>query len=117
MMASRPRNSKQPGTPVRGSQTGRPIMVLFDVLGQRWSLRILWELRAGSMTFRALQDACENLSPSVLNARLKALRALDLISHGADGYGLTAHGKSLGRELVRLDRWADSWAEKTNPAR
>ena len=32
---------------VRGSQSGRPIMALLDLLGRRWSLRIIWELRDG----------------------------------------------------------------------
>ena len=30
--------------PVRGSRTGRPVMVLLDLLGRRMALRILWEL-------------------------------------------------------------------------
>ena len=34
--------TKSPGQKVRGSQSGRPIMVLLDVLGQRWTLRVLW---------------------------------------------------------------------------
>jgi DNA-binding HxlR family transcriptional regulator len=34
-------------------------MVLLDVLGRRRALRILWELRADPLTFRALQEACE----------------------------------------------------------
>ncbi|HJV56497.1 MAG TPA: transcriptional regulator, partial [Methylomirabilota bacterium] len=40
-MASTPR----PGWPVRGSRTGRPIMALMDLLGRRWALRVIWELR------------------------------------------------------------------------
>ena len=32
---------------VRGSRTGRPIMALLDLLGRRWTLRIIWELRDG----------------------------------------------------------------------
>ena len=36
-----------PGKPVRGSKTGRPIMALLDLLGRRWALRVLWELRNG----------------------------------------------------------------------
>ena len=35
---------------VRGSTTGRPIMVLLDLLGRRWTLRILWELREQTLT-------------------------------------------------------------------
>jgi DNA-binding HxlR family transcriptional regulator len=30
---------------VRGSRTGRPVMALLDLLGRRWTLRIVWELR------------------------------------------------------------------------
>ena len=38
-----------PGQPVRGSASGRPIMALLDLLGRRWALRILWELRDGPL--------------------------------------------------------------------
>jgi len=42
---------------IRGSRTGRPIMVLLDLLGRRWTLRIMWELREGALTSRALRTA------------------------------------------------------------
>ena len=42
---------------MRGSSTGRPIMIVLDVLGRRGALRILWELRGDDpLTFRALQE-------------------------------------------------------------
>ena len=69
-MASTPR----PGRPVRGSKTGRPIMALMDLLGRRWALRVIWELRDGRLTFRALQEACGGVSPTVLNQRVRELR-------------------------------------------
>ncbi len=50
-------------------------MVVLDVLGRRGALRVLWELRNGALTFRALQEACET-NPGSLNARLKDLREL-----------------------------------------
>jgi len=59
------------GTPVRGSTTGRPIMVVLDLLGRRGALRILWELRGEPLTFRALQAACGS-NPGLLNTRLAA---------------------------------------------
>ena len=43
---------------MRGSRTGRPVMVLLDLLGRRGALRVLWELRGDPLTFRALQKAC-----------------------------------------------------------
>jgi DNA-binding HxlR family transcriptional regulator len=86
-------------------------MVLVDVLGQRWTLRILWEMRGGRLTFRELQERCGGVSPTVLNERLRTLRELDIVDHSDGGYGMTAQGAALGRELGRLDRWANQWAQ------
>ena len=64
-----------PGRPVRGSvTTGRPIMALLDLLGRRWTLRVLWELRGPAVpTFRELQASCDGVSSSVLADRLREL--------------------------------------------
>src|SRR5262249_49952271 len=100
-----------PGRPVRGSRSGRPIMVLLDLLGRRMTLRILWELSSagGPLTFRALQQAAQT-NPSVLNSRLKELRNAKIIEHGARGYQLSAMGKSLVAIILPLHLWADQWA-------
>jgi DNA-binding HxlR family transcriptional regulator len=103
---------KSPGDKVRGSTTGRPIMVLLDILGQRWTLRILWELGEARVNFRVLRLKCDDVSPTILNKRLKQLRALDLVDLDAGGYGLTAHGKALAGQLVGLDVWASEWAKE-----
>ena len=64
-------------TAVRGSRTGRPIMALLDLLGRRWSLRIVWELREDrALTSRALRTACDEASPTIMQARLSELRPL-----------------------------------------
>ncbi|MFC4271643.1 transcriptional regulator [Sneathiella chungangensis] len=104
-------DQKKPGTRVRGSTTGRPVMVLFDVLGQRWTLRILWELRHGRLNFRDLRGRCDDISPTVLNARLKTLRELGFVDHDTDGYGYTALGADLAKKLATFDRWAENWAQ------
>lgn len=101
-----------PGNSVRGSDTGRPVMALLDLLGRRWALRILWELRAGSRSFRDLQQACDGASPSVINTRLKELRAANLISHEAgEGYGLSTQGTELAEYFIPLSNWAKAWGE------
>jgi DNA-binding HxlR family transcriptional regulator len=71
----------KPGQSVRGSQTGRPIMALLDLLGRRMSLRVLWELaQAGQpLTFRELQAVAET-NPSLLNTRLKEMRAAAIVA-------------------------------------
>jgi DNA-binding HxlR family transcriptional regulator len=102
-----------PSRPVRGSATGRPIMALLDLLGRRKALRILWELRATCLTFRALQQAAET-NPSVLNARLRELREARIVGHGPEGYSLTPHGDALLQLLLPLHLWADEWARILN---
>src|SRR5689334_13495777 len=103
------KSTPAPGKRVRGSRTGRPIMVLLDALGRRWALRILYELSRGEQTFRALQASCDGVSPSVLNQRLAELRELGLIDSGDAGYRLTEDGASLGKLLVPIDVWAERW--------
>jgi len=82
-------------------------MRVLDVLGRRWSLRVLWELRDGARTFRALRAACDDVSPSSLNLRLAELRELGAIELGNDGYALTAAGQRLGAILLELHTWAE----------
>ena len=53
------------GDAVRGSKTGQPIMVLFDLIGRRWAMGILWNLSDQDCTFRELQARCASLSPTV----------------------------------------------------
>ncbi len=98
------------GRAVRGSRTGRPIMALLDLLGQRWTLRVIWELRAGRLTFRALQEACSGMSPTVLNGRLKALRDSGLVDAEGGGYGLTPLGRELLEVFMPVVEWAKRWA-------
>lgn len=102
---------------VRGSSTGRPVMVLLDLLGQRWTLRILWELEGGAETFRSLQARCGGISPTVLNTRLKALRKAGLVEAGPDGYQMTPDGRALGQHLLALDAWARDWADRRAAAK
>ena len=113
-MARTPR----PGRPVRGSRSGRPIMALMDLLGRRWTLRVIWELRDGGLTFRALQEACGGVSPTVLNERLRELRESGLVeSEAATGYGLSPLGRELTDQVLPLVAWSTRWAAAVTRAR
>jgi len=96
----------------RGSSTGRPIVALLDLLGRRWMLRVIWELREGPMLFRALQERCEGMSSSVLNQRLRELRAAGIVDAGDGGYLLTGEGRRLLDAYPPLDAWAERWAAR-----
>ena len=101
-----------PGQPVRGSTTGRPLMAAMDLLGRRWALRILWELRDGPLGARALRLRCGGMSSSVLYERLGELKAAGLITQdSANAYALTEHGESLRRAIRPLDAWSEKWAK------
>ena len=101
----------KPGIPVRGSRSGAPIMALFDLLGRRWGMGIVWNLSGGPATFRDLQVRCETISPTILNRRLKELREAHLIERCQQGYRLTPMGENLYRMLVPLGDWAREWGE------
>lgn len=88
-------------------------MALLDLVGQRWTLRVMWELHTAQpqpLTFRELQDRCEAMSSSVLNRRLRDLRDARLVSREQAGYALTAIGSDLVHLLVPLDAWAWRWS-------
>jgi DNA-binding HxlR family transcriptional regulator len=99
---------------VRGSRSGRPIMALLDLLGRRWTLRIVWELRERSLNSRALRTACDEASPTVLQARLSELREAGLIELvQGDGYRLTALGQELKETFLPLHRFAERWSRRS----
>ena len=99
---------------VRGSATGRPIMALLDLLGRRWSLRIVWELRGEPLTSRALRTACDDASPTILQTRLDDLRDADLVELVPEnGYRLTSLGRELFDTFMPLHRFAERWSKRT----
>jgi len=88
-------------------------MALLDLLGRRWTLRIIWELRERSLTSRALRTACDEASPTVLQARLSELRKAGLVElMPASGYRLTDLGRDLLETFLPLHRFAERWSKR-----
>lgn len=95
------------------ARSDRPIMVLLDLLSRRWTLRILWELRGGPLTSRALRTACDEASPTVLQARLTDLREADLVElRPGEGYGLTPLGREFLMAFMPLYGFAERWVAR-----
>jgi DNA-binding HxlR family transcriptional regulator len=91
-------------------------MAAMDLLGRRWSLRILWELRDGPLGARAVLSRCDGLSSSVLYERLRELSDARLVRQDdTDAYALTDLGHGLGTALEPLDSWARRWAKAHTP--
>jgi DNA-binding HxlR family transcriptional regulator len=86
-------------------------MAAMDLLGRRWALRILWELRDGPLGARELRERCDQMSASVLYERLRELTDARLLGRDQAGaYLLTGPGADLGAALAPLDAWARKWA-------
>ena len=93
-------------------------MQVLEWLGRRWTLRMLWELRDGALPFRALQERCDAVSPTVLNDRLRELREAGVVElQEGGGYVLSGDGQRLGRLLLPLHAWAEDRARRAPRAR
>jgi DNA-binding HxlR family transcriptional regulator len=82
-------------------------LALFDALGRRWALRILWELGEADATYRDLAARIPGMSTSVLTDRLRDLRISGLVGHQhGTGYRLTPNGRDLIALLAPVADWA-----------
>nr|WP_234327463.1 helix-turn-helix domain-containing protein [Streptomyces sp. NRRL WC-3742] len=87
-------------------------MAALDLLGRRWTLRVLWELSQSPAGFRELQRRCERMSSSVLSTRLNELTDARLLTLHEDAYHLTRLGEALVEALGPLNAWSRQWAEE-----
>jgi DNA-binding HxlR family transcriptional regulator len=93
------------------------MLALLDLLGRRWALRILWELRVEPASFQELHRRCDLMSTSVLSQRLVELRDAQLIEKDPAGsYALTEAGSALLRRLDGVDEWTQEWARTVRGA-
>lgn len=83
-----------------------PIADLFDLVGRRWALRVLWELRDEPLRYAELRARCEEMSTSVLAQRLRELGDAGIVEQRAGVYGLTSSGEELLGHLLPLNDWA-----------
>lgn len=86
-----------------------PIESALDLLGRRWALRVVWELRRDRLSFSEISKRLA-ISPSVLTSRLGELVEAGIceIEPGGRGYSLTGHGRELARILYEVNRWAST---------
>ena len=100
-----------PGKPVRGSTSGAPVMAIFDLLGRRWAMGIVWQLSDGPRSFSELQARCDSISPTILSTRIKDLAEAKIIERTLDGYQLTKLGLDLFAILEPFQPWAMKWSK------
>lgn len=87
------------------------MMAALDLLGRRWTLRVIWELQQGPAGFRELRRRADAMSSSVLTDRLRELTEVGIVTTDADGvYRLTELGDGLRPSLEPLRIWAERWS-------
>jgi len=89
----------------------RAVESVLDLLGRRWALRLIWELRRDARSFSELRERA-GISPSVLSARLGELVEAGILEQDARRrYRLAGRGRELARILYELNRWAEQRGE------
>lgn len=87
-------------------KANQPLASTFELLGRRWALPLVWELRRDTLAFAELRSRL-GISPSVLSTRLGELTEAGVIERdGRRRYRLTGRGRELARLLYELNRWS-----------
>ncbi|MFD3595840.1 winged helix-turn-helix transcriptional regulator [Nocardia sp. NPDC058640] len=92
-----------------GDEPSPKILAAIDLLGQRWMLRVIWELEPGPLGFLDLRRRMGNCSSSMLSDRLQQLQSAALIHKNAPrgAYELTTEGTLLAESLQPLWDWSE----------
>lgn len=91
-------------------------MAVFDLLGRRWAMGIVWQLSEGPRGFAELQARCDSISPTLLSTRLKDLVEARLVERSLEGYRLTKTGEELFAILEPFRSWATKWSKSLKGA-
>jgi DNA-binding HxlR family transcriptional regulator len=95
----------------KASKTSDPLVDAFGLLGRRWALRLLWELRGGPVGARALRGRTDDISSSVLYTRLGELVTAGLVRQDRVlDYELTPLGRDLVKAIAPLEQWSKRWS-------
>ncbi len=94
------------------NKSNRPIMQLIDLLSKKWVLRILWELQQSPCTFRELQARCGDISPTMINNRVKELTQAKLLEKSPErGYCLSEMGNEFVELFAPIYLFSERWLE------
>lgn len=102
------RSKSGPGPGVGEREAG--VYAAMELLGQRWILRVIWELEPGPLGFLELRRRMGNCSSSMLADRLATLVLAEVVTKLPNkSYELTpSSGKQLGEALEYVWKWVDA---------
>lgn len=91
---------------------GCPVAHALDLVGERWALLVVRELRLGARRYSDLQAALPGIGPAVLSQRLRDLERVGVLRRrtlpppaGVKVYELTEWGAELEPVFRALARW------------
>ena len=89
-----------------------PVANTLDLVGDKWTLLIIRDMRHGKRTYGELADSPEGIPTNILADRLKRLEDAGIIERTAYqerparyAYTLSTKGKDMGELLGALVRW------------
>ena len=92
-----------------------PIGRTLDLVGDKWSLLLIRDMRFGKRTYGELLDSPEGIPTNILADRLKRLEEAGIIARSEYqdrpvryAYTLTEKGADLGNVLLALVRWGEA---------
>ncbi|SUD49071.1 Uncharacterized HTH-type transcriptional regulator ytcD [Nocardia otitidiscaviarum] len=105
------RSASEPPAASRADAADLPLLAVMDLVGQRWVLRVLWELEPGPLGFLELRRRMGNCSSSMLSVRLQRLQSAGAVVKQTDrSYELTPAGRELATALEPLWAWSRRWS-------
>jgi DNA-binding HxlR family transcriptional regulator len=96
---------------------------IISLLGDMWTLMIVYTLLSGSKRFGELQQALGNVSPKTLSQRLKMLEEMGIVVRHAYAeipprveYSLTEKGKGLSGILTAMQEFQEHFLTESESA-
>jgi DNA-binding HxlR family transcriptional regulator len=104
--------------PRHSSHICQKFQTAMDLLGKRWTGLLVNALQEGPLRFNQIAERMEVIGDRMLSERLKELEEAGVLERRVLSepvirveYALTRKGRSLGRVLASISRWADDWVE------
>lgn len=103
---------------------GSPTRYAMERLAHKWTLLIVWALKAGPLRFTALKAAVPGVTPQVLTRSLRDLQRHGIVTrqHFLEvpprvEYALTDLGETMCAPVTAVRVWAETYAADMEAAR
>ncbi|WSV45518.1 helix-turn-helix transcriptional regulator [Streptomyces decoyicus] len=99
----------------------RPILRILPLIGDKWSILVIGQLRERTLRFGELHRAVRGISPRMLTLTLRQLERDGLLTRTVHpsvpprvDYALTPLGSTLLDSMVALGEWATTHRQEIN---